>query len=789
MILKNLFFFATAIALSLLPTTALAQIAGTTGADDLIVATGGATSATIIVSPQAGKWEKQAAEDLAKYLEKMSGAKPALAGTAELALAALGQTTSPLFIVGQQALAAEPSLAAALAGVAKKNPALRADAMVVKRAKNRVYLAGTNDEAHYYAVAWLLQQWGCRWYLPGEFGECIPAHPVLKVGALDHVYAPPFEVRGYWVAWNGEQEGRPAFLRRNFMNELSVPNGHEPGLSEYSKEAIPAGKTKFNVPFAEAATAEAIVKRVEPMFAKGESFSLSIDDGVYVSDAARDKELQAGLFDKYMQNAFLSDNMMTLYENVGRRLLEKHPASTAKIGFLAYTNVTIPPQRKTHAPKPFICYLAPIDIDPNHGMDDPNSPPRQEYREIMHRWAQVMEGRVVIYDYDQGQLVWRDLPNPSHHAFVQDVRHYRDAGILGVSTESRGAFATVFLNLFFRGQLLWNPHADVKAMLADFYPRFYGPAAAPMEKYWSAIYEAWEKSIVTEHEYPMVPAVYSAELVERLRGHMGDAEKVAGLAGQVAERVRFTRLSFDLIDAYVKMVRAAATEVDYAGAVKAGEQGLAKRLELAKLNTLFTTRVVGVAAETEANGAAWWPGEVAQYRALATLTNGQKGTLVSKLPLDWSFRRDPSDTGFAAGWGYLPADSKRGRNDPAPAWETLRADLYAQAQGVRNADNQSYTGYLWYRTTAKLSPEQVAGKVHLMFPGLFNEAWLYVNGHLVAHRPFPSMWWISDYKFEWDIDVAGLLQPGENTITVRLHNPHHFGGMFRRPFLYRAGGG
>ena len=48
------------------------------------------------------------------------------------------------------------------------------------------------------------------------------------------------------------------------------------------------------------------------------------------------------------------------------------------------------------------------------------------------------------------------------------------------------------------------------------------------------------------------------------------------------------------------------------------------------------------------------------------------------------------------------------------------------------------------------------------------------------------MWWYNDYKFEWDVDVAGQLKPGKNTITLRLHNPHHLGGMFRRPFLYRA---
>ena len=53
------------------------QTAGTAGANDLVIAQGGASTATIVVSAQAGKWEKQAAEDLQKYIERMSGAKPA----------------------------------------------------------------------------------------------------------------------------------------------------------------------------------------------------------------------------------------------------------------------------------------------------------------------------------------------------------------------------------------------------------------------------------------------------------------------------------------------------------------------------------------------------------------------------------------------------------------------------------------------------------------------------------------------------------------------------------------
>ncbi|HZU38944.1 MAG TPA: DUF4838 domain-containing protein, partial [Gemmataceae bacterium] len=239
-------------------------------------------------------------------------------------------------------------------------------------------------------------------------------------------------------------------------------------------------------------------------------------------------------------------------------------------------------------------------------------------------------------------LVWRDLPNPSHPAFRQDVKHYRSAGVLGVDTESRNALATTFLNLYLRAALLWDPDADVGKLLEEFYPKFYGPAAVPMARYWGAIFRAWEETIVTEHEYFVAPAIYTPELIAVLRKHLQQAEAaVAALAGKarrtpdeqrIFDRVRFTRLGFDVLDAYTAMVRAAATEADYKAAVAAGERGLAAREKLADMSGLFTTyRKIGE------SGYAWWPGEVKQYRELLPLVDGTKGELVARLPLVWDF--------------------------------------------------------------------------------------------------------------------------------------------------------
>lgn len=776
-----------------------AQIVGAPDGGTLTIVSNGITETTVMVSPRAGTWEKRAGDDLVNYIELMTGARVRLANTNESIEAALS-SKGPQLIVGQVAHQVDPSLHKLIDEVVNPNPVLRADAIALRRKGNQVLIAGNNDEAHYFAVVELLRRWGCRWYMPTEFGEYVPEHTSISVGQLDYAYGSPFEVRGYWISWVGDNTGAAEFQMRNMMNSVSVPNGHI--LSKYTKDLAPEDGSHWNVPITEDKTADHVAKQVLPIYQAGKHVQLGMEDGLYSSDSPQDKALIGLQYDKYFMMQSVSDAFMVFYNKVAERLMKAAPDSKAKIGFLAYANMTIPPLRDIKARPPLVAYLAPIDIDPIHHMDDPRSGPRREFKDMLYRWAEVMDGRVVIYDYDQGMLAWRDVPNPSIYSVRHDIKQYEKAGILGVKTESRNAIGTTFLNLYLRGQLFWNPGIDVDAELAEFYKNFYGPAAAPMADYWNAIFKAWEETISTEHEYFLFQAVYSKELISLLGKKLQQAERIIaplksieGLTRnqqQVIDRMKFTRLSYDIISAYDQMVTAAATEVDYVSAAKAGERGLATREKMTAMSGIFTTF-----KNYPERGYAWWPGEVKQYQELIPFVDGTRGQLIAKLPLVWNFRRDVDNQGASehwekqtvdlAWWSSLtnPTSVENRQNNPG-VWEQVRTDLYLQAQGLLTRDYQSYTGHGWYNTTIKLTAEQIEGNVHIRFPGMFNETWLYVNGRKVGHRELQAMWWRNDYRFEWDVDLTHHLTTGDNTLVVRINNPHHYGGMFRRPFLYRA---
>ena len=81
-------------------------------------------------------------------------------------------------------------------------------------------------------------------------------------------------MRTYWIAWNGSYDGFQEFSRRNRMNPgVGVPNGH--AIGQYVQELIPKGKSVFNVPVADDATAEHIAKKIAPQFAAGKDMTVA----------------------------------------------------------------------------------------------------------------------------------------------------------------------------------------------------------------------------------------------------------------------------------------------------------------------------------------------------------------------------------------------------------------------------------------------------------------------------------------------------------------------------------
>jgi beta-galactosidase len=93
---------------------------------------------------------------------------------------------------------------------------------------------------------------------------------------------------------------------------------------------------------------------------------------------------------------------------------------------------------------------------------------------------------------------------------------------------------------------------------------------------------------------------------------------------------------------------------------------------------------------------------------------------------------------------------------------------------------------MWYRLDAQV-PASAKGKtIKLYGPVAETEAWVWVNGKLVGHRPYTEAY-IRPAPI--DIDVTNALIPGkQNSIVVRVHTNYMpsqmAAGLISRLFLY-----
>ena len=153
----------------LMTLSAAADSSTQSGDTDLTIVSDGRSTAKIVVSPQAGEWERRAAEDLAHFIELMTGAKIPILSDRESIDAALVrgalrrrstplESSFPLLILGQEAIDANPDLQKAIQNVLKKSPKLRTDGIALIRKDNHIFLAGNNDRSHYFATSELLRR-------------------------------------------------------------------------------------------------------------------------------------------------------------------------------------------------------------------------------------------------------------------------------------------------------------------------------------------------------------------------------------------------------------------------------------------------------------------------------------------------------------------------------------------------------------------------------------------------------------------------------------------------------
>jgi hypothetical protein len=771
-------------------------------AADLVLVQGGKPSAVLVAAEEAHA--RQAAGEIQKYVEKMSGAKLPILREGEA-----DSTGLPVKVfIGHTREAAADGVAipSGFKEVVGDPNVFEEEGFVIKTLGDKIFIGGNSDGPYrgtIYAGYDFLERLGCRWYFPGEWGEVVPEKKTITFPETDVLRKPDFALRqqglgGWFPSTEEEQKEYAEWGQKVKFNDaqafypgvgdgllayLIPPNEFykkDPELfamNEQGSREPPIwsnGKYYENVTMLSLSnprTFEVAVQNLKDAYARkrpllgnmsstGNGFGISPPDGVPFDFDPRYKDANQDFnYPAYADHPQNSEEFFGFASKLAKTFPDKWVVT------MAYSGREVPPQG-VEIPHNIAVMYAPIASDVLHPGNDPASWRRTETMEILKQWLKLTP-HVFMYDYNPGFLLGSFVPERDAANFAVNAKLYKQLGMKGFETEGRKTFMITWLSYYVRGKLMWDSNADVEAIKNDFYTTFFGPEAGPfVEQWWDACEKALGAATNEAHEDWLVDHIYTAAFVQRIHEYV---EKAAQRAMTPKQKEHFQ--AFALIADHLEAIAArdeAEKNLDYAEAVKQAQRAEKDDAKLADISSFF----IGPKEHPDFNN-----GFMQRYAQLAKMVNGDEGTMIGPVPLEAKLRRDPFNEGVLAQW-YLPEfdDSDWGTENTFYTWD--------QQDKPEDAEGHFYNGYGWYRFTVQVPADAVNKPLKFHLGGVINEGWVWINGHYAGHRPW-RMWCEGRKGIEMDVDATGKVKAGRNVITVRVwKTPCDGGGLLRRGFIY-----
>ena len=800
----------------------------TTAQAKMVITENGKAKATIVVAADAPYKNQLAAKELKHFLDRISGADFVIKTDDQ-------KVTGPKILVGRSRYTAKMKLDIPSGQSYEEIK----EGFIVKTVGKDLVLAGNDDgwklatsrggrpskrkgadpnrpwdlnfgtayKGTLFAVYAFLEQLGCRWYMPGKVGEVVPSNKNIAVGKLDIFERPGFLMRGYWLTPDkSAANDLDAFFHRNRFLEFSAgfSNAEDSSIHRFITNRmfekhpeyfglLPDGKGRdikvicMTHPDVE----EILVKKIREFFKKN-------PDITYVGFAPHD-----GMFICYCPNCLaangnirkegiagrgkpsVSGSYYRLISNVAARLKPEFPDKIISASIYC-GRIYTPPTEFKFADN-VGGHLALLEYSLVKPINHPDNWQSQQIAAMFKAWKRRMD-KFIYRPYYPNFMFNLTLPIPQMHNIIQDVKFLADPERkpLGMRWECRQVWNLHFLNIYMLGKMLWNPAGDGEKILDEAYSKLYGPAAEPVKKFYTALEDAVRNFTVNTHEEELIPEFYNYKFISSLMPLIDEAEKLTANVSDegIKLRMRMLRITADHIYTYSKMRGVCELNCDYAGAAKLAEKMQKLEAEMMKLNpSHFKTSDYRmdqrpIYGKFGANRSSY--GKMMQYRNTDALRNGTEGTLAVDFPRIWKFKTDELSLGIMDEWFRKDLDISK--------WSDIQVPRAIEMQGYFTDKKHMvpYLGEMYYATDFELDSKFDPDKLALYVGGINNEAWIWINGQVVAHQPFHS-WW-ARYDYTWTKDIpAGVLKPGKNRIVIRVQalDKSGFGGIFRNLFIYQ----
>jgi hypothetical protein len=753
----------------------------------------GKPNATIVLDANPSDQAQEAAEQLQTYLARISGATLPIACDCD-------DVSGNRILVGR----GETVDALGLAIPSGYTTDMNEEGFVVKTIGDDTLVLAGNEDWRYrgtiFAVYDFLEELGCHWYFPGEFGEVMPTHATIVAPELDRTERPDFRFRNIgYAGWMIIEEGREAQMSawrdRHKVGGafISMPGDGSIKRLIDTEEHFESNPEMFALdrhgnrdkdllcmtnPDSRRISAQVIRDffRDNPDV---HSFGFAPADGHSRRCHCEScLSVLPGFGAKGFGTPSVSDTWFRFANYIATEVYSEFP--DRRVLTNGYANRVMLPESIPNLSPNMGIQLATIHVCTFHKTGDPRCWSRQVYEKIFERWTDAVDC-VIIYDYDPGTAV-DNLPFPALHTLKHDLPYFKERGLFGFWTHAADSWMVTHLNYYVRAKLMWDTTEDVDALVREYCETFYGSAGKYVEDYIWTLERVVEESNFHTGWGDIIHWAYLLDPVsDKLDRLMAKAEAKA-TDPVYANRLRILRLYHDHMNAYLTMERA-VMDLNFAEGAKRAQEMLDLRHTVSAIEPGMLPHTAEFAREFRTT-TEW---HKATYEDLAAKAGGAEGERILELPRTWQFQPDPKDMGVTFQW-YLP--------DYQDGWEPIDTTRYWQLQGHADETGWGYSGKAWYRTQVDV-PADAAGKpLTLTLGGVYygelkdRYVWVWVNGRLLdwnaeAHRALPGYHALSPIH----VDVTQDIRPGEtNTIAVRVEtdDPDRWprGGLHRRSFIW-----
>jgi hypothetical protein len=530
-------------------------------------AAAGVAPAPIVLAKDAPVQVREAAGQLAAYIEKVSGAKapivesdPARLPERAIWIGAQGPVRSLFPQTSFDFQHPEETL------VAVNGPHL----LIAGRDRMAGEVATESGTVH-AIYSFIGKDLGVRWLWPGALGTDIPRSQRIAFAPFERRFHPPFRYRLLWPRNPPEWHRAQHVLDVSFRYEAG--HGFTKWWDAYHEAhpdyfALQPNGTRTARTAAEVKLCTSNPKVAEQWLALAEeafrndpakiSMSASPNDGPGFCVCKECRALDHPDGPPVFGYVALTDRYVKFWNTLARGLRQRFPQREAWVGAYAYSAYRSPPIAERLEPNIAIGYVGHFPM----GSDES----RRAEKEQWLGWAKQAKAMIYrpnLFHYSGGFL---GLPTLSLRKTIEDFRFLAEHQCIGLEVDTLPmCWATQGVQNYLMAQLAYDPLQDGEALLRDYCERGFGPAAGEVLNYFRHL-DAGHDAVLERITHSSGQARQATEFFQEIYTdafwaraasffQAADA-KLAGAPEIYRQRLDFLRTGFEGARLQVEVLRA-----------------------------------------------------------------------------------------------------------------------------------------------------------------------------------------------------------------------------------------